>query len=691
MREISLTVPSPADPSRIDRFLTANLPGLSRRKVKGLLDAGQVRVGGRVERRAGRTLSPGDVVDVAFRPSLLGAVTLSAQDVLHRGPGWIAVNKPTGLPTHRTDAGGVGVAEALGRALHVVHRLDRGTSGVLLMAEDPETAADLAGRFAARSIAKTYLAIVAPAPQDSTGERTDDDPRGPMHLSWRVLRRSSDGRRAELAVVPSQGRTHQIRRQLAAAGTPIVGDLEHGRAIPGGAARLALHCQALAWDDVTVEAPPPPGWEALLSGLQETSPTPPPAASRPTPPVKTALPRLAISRASARILRSGHPWVLPDRDTGDLRGFAPGDQALLVDPRGEAVGVALIDPGARICARLLALKRTRALTDDDVGRRVERALARRQEVLDDADTDCLRLLHGEADGLPGVVVDQWGPLRLSTRATDAVSRLTPVIYGALDALLGAADLYEKDHLQDLRARGRGREGDELPGRWVSGAASGAERIVREAGLSYRVTPLDGLTTGLYPDQRDNRRRLVARLPPGARVLNLFAHTGAFSVRCAAAGAAQAVSVDLSPAYCAWTEENLRRNGLDPARHPAVAAACDAWLEQTDSRFDAIVVDPPAFARARRGTREWNAQRDYRGLVTACARVLGPGPGWLLAIINLRGTKPGWLRREVEAGLRAAGRAVRSMDDAPPPVDVPRIKGFPEGIAFRGVLVEVAPA
>ena len=690
MRKLTLTVPRPADPARLDRFLVANLAGLSRRKVKGLIDAGQVRVGSRIERRAGRALQPGEVVHVDFRPSLLATPSMSEADVIARGPGWIAVHKPSGLPTHRPDDGGQGVPEALRRDLLVVHRLDRGTSGALLLAEDPETAAALAARFADRTIRKTYLAIVSPAPAEDSGERTDPDARGPMHLRWRVRRR--EGSRAELEVLPTQGRTHQIRRQLAAAGTPIVGDVEYGTPLPGGAPRLALHCAELAWDDVRVPCPAPAGWDALLTGVAAaaTSPQKPTRAPGTKPPAKTTLRSLKISRASARILRSGHPWVLPDRDTGDLRRFQAGDQAVLVDPAGEAVGVALIEPDARICARLLALKRTRPITDADVHQRVERAIRKRQALLDDPDTDCLRLLHGEADGLPGLVVDQWAELRLATRATVAISPLAVAAYAALDELVGAADLYEKDHLQDLRRRGRGQEGDVLPGRWIRGRAVRDPLIVREDGLQYRVTPLDGLTTGLYPDQRDNRRRLNERLPPGARVLNLFAHTGAFSVSAAAAGAARAVSVDLSPIYCAWTRENLQRNGLDAEQHPAIAAASDAFLAETDEQFDVVILDPPAFARGRRGSRGWNAKRDYRGLVTACGRVIGPDGGWLLAIINLKGVKPGWLRKEAEAGLRAAGRSVGAVIDAPPPVDVPRRKGFPEGTAFRGVLLEIRP-
>ncbi len=717
MRQLSLTVPQTPEPQRLDRFLCAQLHGLSRRAVKGIVDAGQVRVGPRVERKAGRPLQPGDVVTLDMRPSLLPRPPITEADILARGEGWLAVCKPPGLPSHRPEHDVPGVPERLAEllgggaaAFRPAHRLDRATSGVLLVALDDAQASALSTAFAQGDVAKEYRAVVAPAPSAGSGTQRSAAPDGPMELSWTVLRRSSDGSRAELSVRPVQGRTHQIRRQLAEAGTPIVGDLLYGTALASGAERMALHCCHLRWDDQSVESLPGAEWERLLQPPPAAPPAPargparPPSAPREargrdgsppsaSPPRRARdLKTLAVSGATARVLGGGHPWVLPDRDTGDLRGFSPGDQALLVDPRGRELGVALVDPQHQVVARLLDDGARAPLSTDDLRARAAQALHRRRAVLDASDTDCARLVSGEADGLPGLAIDRWGDAIVATLACPSARVLLDPALDAVAERFPGARVYLKEHTVDLRRRGQGQEGDDLPGRWIRGGARSDDGSVwvRERSLAFRVEPFAGLTTGLYTDQRSNRDRIRGHLTPRSRIANLFAHTAAFSVSAAAAGVARAVSVDLSPRYCAWAEENLRANGLDPERHPCVAAPSEAWLSETAERFDGVIVDPPAFARARKGDRGWNARRDYRGLVTAVARVLDPGPAWILCVINLKGITPSWLIREVQGGLEDGGRALAGTDGAPPSPDHPVRRGFPEGRPFVGILARVAP-
>ncbi|MCO4770310.1 MAG: class I SAM-dependent methyltransferase [Deltaproteobacteria bacterium] len=700
MKQITLVVPTPAEPARLDRFLCAQLHGLSRRKVKGILDAGQVRVGARPERKAGLTLTPGQVLTLDLRPSLLPCPTLAPQDILSEGQGWLALNKPPGLPTHRPSEDVPGVPEALDalvpaprEAIRPAHRLDRATSGVLLVALDDTRASSLSSAFGAGLVTKRYRAVVSPAPEGQQGVREDPDERGPMRLSWRVLRRSKDGLRADLEVCPEQGRTHQIRRQLAAAGWPIVGDLIHGRALPGGAPRMALHCEELRWDGETVTAPLPQAWDLLLNpGAAAGSTPPPPRDRKPKRRQDRPAPTLRVSAATTRVLAGGHPWVLPDRDTGDLRSFTPGDQALLVDTRGRELGVALVDPGHDVVARLLDPEARSPLTPQWFADRTRRALRRRASLLAREDTDCGRLINGESDGLPGLVVDRWADALVLTRSTQAVDGFIEPVVDVLGATFPGARMYLKDHIVDLRRRGGGHEGEQLPGRWLRGGPqpSDEQLITKEAGLHYRVEPFGGLTTGFYPDQRDNRARLAKRIAPSSRVLNLFAHTAAFSVCAAAAGAQRTVSVDLSHRYCTWAEENLARNGLDPARHTVVASASDRFLQGTDERFDGVVIDPPAFARGKAGARGWSARRDYGALVEQVAGALSPGACWLLCVVNLKGTKPAWLRQQVESGLRAAGRTATELESAPPARDFPSRRGFPEGRPFVGVFVSVPP-
>jgi 23S rRNA (cytosine1962-C5)-methyltransferase len=674
----------------LDQFLAANVHGLSRKQVKQLINADQVRVNGRRERKAARVLTPGQTVQVDYRPSLVPPATMEVERVLRDEGGWIAVDKPPGLSTHRSSEDGLGVperlAEVLGEvALKPIHRLDRETSGVLLLARDADVAAALSALFATRAVQKTYRAVVRPAPREDSGTETEPDG---TELSWAVLGRSSDGSRAELAVSPKQGRTHQIRIQLAAAGTPIVGDLEHGRPVPGGAPRMALHAERLSWAGFTIHAPVPVGWRDLLEPPRQTaSPSP---RQRRGPPPGSERRTLTVSAATARILRAGHPWVIRDADTGDLGPFQMGALADLVDPRGDFVACAIVDPGSSICARVIDSRPGRP---PRWGGRARGALEFRQALLADPQTTAVRLVHGEADGLPGLSVDLWGDVVVATRSTAAAAVFTAEVYNTITDVLGNVAIYERDHFKDLRRGAAAPRDATLPGRMIQGTAPRGPWTVLERGLRFEVDPLPGLSSGLYPDQRTNRTRLAhllsgtaAQAAPGRslRVANLFGHTGAFSVAAAAAGATEAVTVDLSPAYCDWTRRNLELNGFDPQQHVVAAADSISWLRDTSAPLDGVILDPPAFARGRVRAVDWSARRDYGALVEAACRRLVPG-GWMLCCVHVGGLPKGWLRRQIDAGFRKAGRRLERTEAARPAADFPRRRGFPEGVSFDGLI------
>jgi 23S rRNA (cytosine1962-C5)-methyltransferase len=290
--------------------------------------------------------------------------------------------------------------------------------------------------------------------------------------------------------------------------------------------------------------------------------------------------------------------------------------------------------------------------------------------------------------LPGLFVDRWGPVVVATRTTLATKAFASIVYDAVSEQLPGLPIYEKDHLSDLRTRGDAQSGDALRGRWMTGRHPDDEVEVLEAGLRFHSAPFGGLTTGFYPDQRANRAHLAA-LPdlPGGCVANLFAHTGAFSVALAAAGARRVFSIDLSPRYLDLAASNLRRNGLDPDEHPCVATDAVRWIIENEEPLDGVVIDPPVFAQGRGRTRGFSAKDGYRNLVSLAVRRLRPG-GWLLCCRNLRAERTGRLRKDVEAGIRDAGRTPTAVEAAGPAIDFPTQRGFPEGTTFHGVFARV---
>ncbi len=258
---------------RLDRFLQAALASMSRKQVKRLIESGHVRLAGRTVRRADRMIAGDECFLVSGVPGPTPPGTLAASRVVYQDDDLLVVDKPAGLRTHAVDGEDrehlVGYVEQFlgGGPVHVVSRLDKETSGVVVFALRPEAAASLTEAFAKRQVGKVYRAVVHGCPVKD--ERTIDAPIGPVgggrygirrlgrpaRTRYRVLacgRYETAGKLAVLEVIPETGRTHQVRVHLAGMGHPILGDLTYGgRRVPG-VVRTLLHA-------VSIEVPHPTG------------------------------------------------------------------------------------------------------------------------------------------------------------------------------------------------------------------------------------------------------------------------------------------------------------------------------------------------------------------------------------------------------------------------------------------------
>lgn len=514
---------------------------------------------------------------------------------------------------------------------------------------------------------------------------------------------------AELRVGGAALTESVVCRALAKAGMIVVADVRRGGVLVPGCVRIAAidvasPCPGPASADEADE-------EGTQTGTDEADrevgwwPDEPPFAG-------TALARWSVSRATARIVRGGHPWLLPDRDTEPVDRWRPGTLVEAVAPGGAPLGLARIEGPGPIAARVWArADAARGAGAASVGERVAAALARRAKMASrgpaqparDAQpwTDALRLVHGEADALPGIAVDRLGPILriLVTSYASALSLVDPVaeaLRASGDAITGpVAGIVIVLHF------GRDTPGRPECVRWWNAPGAAApdglldERgrlVVHERGLRFRVDP--GLAqperprpgVGLFLDQRENRQRLARSARRGGRWLNLFAHTGAFSVSLLAAGAEEVVSVDLSKPYLEWLDENLALNaaaGVERGRHHGIRRDGRRHLEAmpSDERFAGIVLDPPTAAAA--GRKYWSTQRDLQPLVGAALARLAPG-GVLLASHNHRRAR-GELSDLVAAAAAGQGIGLDRIDDAGPGPDFPRLRGFREGDSFRGVI------
>lgn len=266
----------------------------------------------------------------------------------------------------------------------------------------------------------------------------------------------------------------------------------------------------------------------------------------------------------------------------------------------------------------------------------------RELVFDPEETNAYRLMSGAADGVPGVVVDYYDGRLLAQRLTESA---------VLPALAGRS-VYEQLATKQTRRAPVCVTGEPVTGRFP----------VRENGVTYLVGFGEGLSSGIFLDQRENRRRLLQEAR--GRVLNCFAYTCAFSVAAAVAGAAT-TSVDLSKNYLEWGKDNFRANNLDPSKHEFMAGDVFEWLQRFAKRgaqWDCVLLDPPTFATTKSG-RRFQAERDYGELVKLAEAVVATG-GTLFCSTNQRTIAP----QDFEKTIRGAGRRVKAVEFVTLPFD-----------------------
>ena len=379
-------------------------------------------------------------------------------------------------------------------------------------------------------------------------------------------------------------------------------------------------------------------------------------------------PALVVNGYSERWLRQGFCWVYPAEV---VKGAAkPGTEVELHTQQGACLGTAIADDGW-ISARRF---RPDAGPIDAalLSEKLSSALALRRVVLPEH-TTAWRWVHGENDGLPGIRLDMYG--RWAVLSLDSASLLA----------LGERLVAEARKLQDLGGvylgwRPDPREKRDFrpprPAGLLWGEPAPEPRVVEERGLRMGVYPGNGKDIGIYPDMRENRRFLEP-LWKDRRVLNLFAHSGLFSVAAAQHGAKEVCSVDLSPRYLDWSRENFRLNGLKVEEESFLAEDCFKVLDRyrrTGRRFDIVIADPPGHSHSGEGS--WSGEKDYPRLVASCLQVLDRG-GLLVACSNLGSISPKTFQGFLEEGAKRAGRRLLMIHEGSAAPDFPAALDFPE--------------
>jgi 23S rRNA (cytosine1962-C5)-methyltransferase len=390
-------------------------------------------------------------------------------------------------------------------------------------------------------------------------------------------------------------------------------------------------------------------------------------------------PLLKLRPGSDRRLRAGYPWAFSNElaVTPEHRSWAPGAPVRLEGDGGWRYGTFAFNPHSLIAARLLDHDPAAAIDATWIEARLAAAAALRARV---CDSRFHRLVHAEADRLPGLVIDRFDDVAVIQANTAAMDRLLPEITAALLRLLPLRAVVARND-----SGARLQEGLQQDVRLLHGETARVE--VEEAGVRFPIDPLAGQKTGFFFDQRPTRDR-VAALASGARVLDVFCHTGAFGLRAAAAGAVAVKLVDSSAPALELARQAAERNGLSDRIAFERGDAFDvmAELAAAGEQYDIVICDPPAFAKTRKDAD--TGLRAYNHMTRLAAPLVTPG-GFLLVASCSHHASLDAFTGQVAAALVRARRDARVLFTGGAGLDHPVHPNLPESAYLKAQLLQLS--
>ena len=379
-------------------------------------------------------------------------------------------------------------------------------------------------------------------------------------------------------------------------------------------------------------------------------------------------PIVCLQPGGHRRAEAGHPWIYSNEIVMDAaaKALPPGALVALRRSDERPLGVAMFNPRTLLAARLLDRDAARPIGKRFFVRHFERALRLRERLYR---APYYRLVHAEADGLPGLIIDRFGAVLVVQANAAGMDRLTPLVIDALRQVLSPEAIVLRND-----SPARALEGLPSETRVAAGQIDGPV-LVEENSAVFEADVLAGQKTGWFYDQRDNRV-FIAGLATGARVLDLYCYSGGFSIATACAGAASVLGIDRSETALALASAAAHRNGV--AEHCVFRRgeifAEAAALGSAGERFDVVVADPPPFARSKRDVPA--ASRGYRKLARLGAQLTAPGGILFLASCS-HNIAAADFAEAARRGLADAGRVARILRSAGAGPDHPVHPALPE--------------
>jgi 23S rRNA (cytosine1962-C5)-methyltransferase len=388
--------------------------------------------------------------------------------------------------------------------------------------------------------------------------------------------------------------------------------------------------------------------------------------------------RLVLRSGHDRRLRSGHPWVFSNEIDYIEPEPAAGEAVEVFSNRGDFLGTAYFNPHSLIAARLLSRQRESIDSVDFFSARIQNALAYRQRIY--PHENALRIVHGEGDGLPGLVVDRYGEVLSIQLLTLGMERRRPAILAALRELFHPQAIVARNDVAVRELEGLPRQVELLEGELPAGL------VVTEHGLKSRVDLTGGQKTGHFLDQKENHLALKGRVE-GCRVLDLFCYSGNWSLHAAHFGAGEVIGADISAAAVELARDNARLNGFDSTCSFIKADVFELLRElgRDHQRFGAIVLDPPAFVKSRKKLKE--GIKGYLTVNRRAMELLEPGGHLFTCSCSYHMDRETFVDTLRQAGQQA-GRTLRLVEMRGQAYDHPILLSCPETDYLKCAVLQV---
>lgn len=364
---------------------------------------------------------------------------------------------------------------------------------------------------------------------------------------------------------------------------------------------------------------------------------------------------VTLKKGEGRTLKAGGAWVYDNEIDSIMGSFENGDIVTVHDFDGYFLGYGFINTKSKITVRILSRKKDTVIDDAFLEERVQAAWDYRKQVID---TGSCRLIFGEADFLPGIVVDKFADVLVVESLALGIDKLKQQILDAVKRVLEKDGITVRGIYERSDAKVREQEGMERYKGFIGEPFNTRMEIV-ENGVKYIVDVEDGQKTGFFLDQKKNRAAMHS-VCKGKRVLDCFTHTGSFALNAGIAGATEVIGVDASELGVEQARENARLNGLEDKVSFVCADVFDFLpaLEEKGEKFDVVILDPPAFTKSRNSIK--NAVKGYREINVRGMKLVKDG-GFLATCSCSHFMDPELFHKTIMEAARGAHKRLRQVE------------------------------